>query len=85
MYTSQKIVTAGKFTRVLDIGQAHGPVDPAAVCKVHDKKFCRRIRNSERGGRPRCASFDIGARLEKNMQVRFDVRLAKYYFVSSYF
>ena len=30
VYTSQKIVTAGKFTRVLDIGQAHGPVDPAA-------------------------------------------------------
>ena len=36
MYTSQKIVTAGKFTRlleVLDIGQAHAPWSTGAVWK----------------------------------------------------
>ena len=30
--TSQKILTAGKFTRLLDVGQALAPTNPAAVC-----------------------------------------------------
>jgi hypothetical protein len=31
VYTSQKIATAGKFTRLPDIGSAHGPASTGAV------------------------------------------------------